>query len=118
MLNELTSVQLCEWEAYDRLDPIGKWRDEYIIAQITSVITNIANAIYCEEGKQPAKTNAIDFLPVWDSEKRKDIQQEEKNKQSAEDMRMALMSIATVHNKKLQAKDIKNIRKRASTNKK
>jgi len=65
-LDELTSVQLSEWEAYDRLDPIGKWRDDFRIASLTSVVTNIARTLYHDSKKgELVLTSPSDYMPKW-----------------------------------------------------
>ena len=110
MLSQITSAQLSEWEAYDRLDPIGSWRHDFNHAQLISTITNIASAIHHEEGKEPTMTTAGDFMPIWDKEERKKLEKkrevEQIKRQSAEDMKSMLMSIANVHNKKVARRSI------------
>ena len=62
-MDGLSSNQLSEWEAYDRLDPIGTWRDDFRMAYLSSLITNLTISVH---GKKGAKTtNPIDFLPEW-----------------------------------------------------
>lgn len=116
MLSELTSAQLSEWEAYDRLDPIGSWRHDYNHAQLISTITNLANAIYHEEGKDPVMTTAGEFMPIWDKEERKRVEHkrevEQIKRQSAEDMKSFLTSFAKVHNEKVARKSIPPIKRK------
>jgi hypothetical protein len=69
LLDYLNSAQLSEWEAYDRLDPIGTWRGDFGTAQIISVMINIANALYPEKGHEPVVVSPIDFMPDWTGEK-------------------------------------------------
>jgi hypothetical protein len=62
-LDQLTSLQLSEWEAYDKLDPIGTWRDDFRMAYLSSLVTNLTISV---NGKKGAKmTSPIDFLPDW-----------------------------------------------------
>lgn len=68
LLDQVTSAQLSEWEAYDKLDPIGTWRSDFQMAQLISVIHNIFNSLYCKKGQRPTTTNALDFMPDWDGE--------------------------------------------------
>jgi len=65
-LNELTSVQLSEWEAYDRLDPIGEWRADFRMAYLSIIVTNIARAVYGTKGTK--MTVPLDFMPEWGKE--------------------------------------------------
>ena len=108
MLEQLTSAQLSEWEAYDRLDPIGNFRQDHNTALLLTTITNIANAIYHEEGAKPVVTTPADHMPVWDKEERKRLnikrEQEEVKKQNAEDMKSYLMAFSIEHNKRIEKK--------------
>lgn len=96
----LTSVQLSEWEAYDRLDPIGTWRDDYRMASIESTLVNIHNAMNTKEGERPTQTAAIDFLPIWDKEEREKLayQSQRTEKQSVEEIKRNLFSAFRVKN--------------------
>lgn len=67
MLDVLTSKQLSEWQAYDRLDPIGSKGDDYRMAYLSSLIVNIAIQRFGKEGAQLTEVN--DFIPEWDGEK-------------------------------------------------
>ena len=96
-MNELTGVQLSEWEAYDRLDPVGEWRDDFRMAFLASLITNLGIQIH---GKQGTKlTEFTDFMPEWDIDARN-----EPKRQSVEDMKQMLLSFAQSHNKRLEQK--------------
>jgi hypothetical protein len=83
----LTADQLNEWEAADRLDPIGEWRADFRMAELASVVTNIA--IKWGAGKKKVKlAELMDFMPQWDVKTGKDPKQ-----QSMEEMRQALQNI-------------------------
>lgn len=103
-MDELTSVQLSEWEAYDRIDPIGSWRDDYRMASLSALMTNIFQAIYHEEGKEVKQSSPVDFMPIWDEAERKKIalkeQDVESKRQSAEEMKSALLDFAKRHNER------------------
>lgn len=88
----MTSKQFSEWEAYDTLDPIGTWRDDFRIAHLESVIMNIVNSIYSEKGKKPELAQPIDFLPDWSGE-RKELKEAKVYKQSTEEMKRILGGI-------------------------
>lgn len=84
---ELTAKQLAEWEAYDRLDPIGRWRDDFQMAYLASTMTNLAISIH---GKKGAKlTQVIDYMPKWDEEK------QEYKVQTVEEMKSVLTSLVS-----------------------
>ena len=101
LLKSLTSAQLTEWEAYDRLDPIGKWRDELGFASLSSLITNIVRQLYPEKGRKPKLTSPVDFMLEWGKEEE---QKPEPKKQSVEDMKQIIMGIASVQGTKKKIK--------------
>ncbi len=90
MLDQLTSVQLSEWESYNRLDPIGTWRDDIRIAALSSLIANIVKTLYPEKGVEPVLTNAMDFMVDWGT----DENEKGKPEQSVEEQKRILLGIA------------------------
>ena len=88
----MTSAQLSEWEAYDRLDPVGSWRDDFRTASLMAHIVNVINALYAAKGATPKVSDPMDYMPNWDGEKRK-------KKQSVEEMKELLLGIAKNQNK-------------------
>lgn len=103
LIEKLTASQLAEWQAYDRLDPIGEARDDFRMSYLASTITNLAISI---NGKKGAKlTEVKDFLLDWDRDK------PNKGTQSIEDMKAVFMGIAAANNKKETKRDNKRIPK-------
>lgn len=98
-MDVLTSEQISEWEAYDKLDPIGSWRDDYRFAAFESLILNIVTTLYPAKGRTPKQVEPLDFMPNWDGSKRP------VKKQSVEEMKSALLGIAEAVNKKLQREE-------------
>jgi hypothetical protein len=85
---------LSEWEAYDRIDPIGTWREDFRMAYLSSLVTNLVISVH---GKKGAKTTSpMDFMPDWGDEKSK-----EPKKQSVEEMKEILLGIAKMQNKRV-----------------
>jgi hypothetical protein len=94
LLKNLTSAQLTEWEAYDRIDPVGKWRDELGFASLSSLIVNMARQILHDPKKgKPEYVTPEDFMPKWGEAP---LQKPEPKKQSAEEMLRILKGIARV----------------------
>jgi hypothetical protein len=90
----VTSHQLSEWEAYDRLEPIGAWRADFRMAFLASLITNTVRQLY---GKKGAKmTSPTDFMPDWGDENI----EPKTPPQSVEEMKEIIYAIASVHKKK------------------
>jgi len=94
-LDQLTSKQLSEWEAYDRMDPIGMWRDDYRLAYISSLLTNLTISVHGKKGTK--NTNPIDFMLDWDLGKEK-----QPKKQSIEEMKSILFGIADTQNRRVE----------------
>ena len=95
MLDNLTSKQISEWDAYDRLDPIGTWRDDFRLAYLSSLITNIAISVH---GKKGAKlTQPADFMLEWGKEKK------EIEKQSVDQIKEFMMGFAKDQNRRVKA---------------
>jgi hypothetical protein len=94
LLEELTSAQISEWEAYDKVDPIGKWRDELSIASLASVIVNLARQIYHDPKKgKPEYVGPNDFMINWGETVEPTP---EPKKQSPEEMFRILSGLARV----------------------
>jgi hypothetical protein len=90
-------VQLSEWEAYDRLDPIGTWREDFRTATLASIVTNLVISVH---GKKGAKmTTAIDFMPDWGEQRAEIGKVVEKQDNLAEQIKSIFGAIA---NKKKQ----------------
>jgi hypothetical protein len=100
-LDQITSSQLSEWEAYDRIDPIGKWRDEYSFAVLDSLIVNIVSRLYAKKGHTPKEVLPTEFMPNWSGEKKI------ARRQSVDEMKQALLSLAKSVNKRVDGKTVK-----------
>lgn len=91
-MDQLTSTQLSEWEAYNRLEPIGRYRDDYRTALLCAVVANITR-------KKGTKLATIDdFMLNWDTE------QPKKRKQSLSEMKTILLTIKQHYNRKQSRK--------------
>jgi hypothetical protein len=93
LLDKLTGEQLLEWEAYDRIDPIGEWRADLNTASVLSHLTNIVRKLYGRSGLQ--LTTPGDYMPQW----REPVKHK---KQNWQDMKDAFLSFAKAHNAKLK----------------
>jgi len=101
-LDELTSAQLSEWEAYDVLDPAGKWRDDYHAAFIVSEFTNIVRDLYGEKGAKHSTPS--EFMPKWNKEDAKKGRKRGSKEQSTGEMRQFMLGMADAQNKSLHKK--------------
>jgi hypothetical protein len=96
-LGYLTGWQISEWEAYDKIDPIGSWREDFRMAFLSSLITNLVISVH---GKKGAKTTSpVDFMPNWTGEEK------EPKRQSTEEMKQILLGIASTQNKRVRGLD-------------
>jgi len=96
----LTSTQLTEWQAYDRLEPIGEERGDFRMAFLSALITNIVRKIWGTKGCK--MTVPSDFIPEWDRDPDEELIRE---KQSVSQMKEILFGIAEKQNKKVQKKE-------------
>lgn len=53
---------MVEWEAYDELEPIGGFRQDYRFAQLCCLIADVAQAFGSKKGKRK-KFSPSDFMP-------------------------------------------------------
>ena len=92
---------------YDRLDPIGTWREDFRMAYTLAFLQNVVTSLYAKKGETPKKYSAQDFMPKWGMEETGDVTE---NVDTQENLVFALKTWAKRHNKlydKAQAK-IKN----------
>jgi len=94
----LTSRQISEWEAYDRLDPIGEWREDFRFAQLMSLLVNIVSRIFAKKGQTIKDVSPMDFMPDWVGVATNENVSAQKV-QSVEEMKSILLGIAKVQNK-------------------
>lgn len=81
--------------AYDQIEPIGEHRQDYRIATLCSVITNL----FLAETKNPKYTSTEDYLFHWDV---KGYKLKPKKKQTMKDMKNIMLAIAKDHNRKFE----------------
>ncbi len=58
---EISSREFAEWMAYDRIDPIGRDRDDWRAVFLATLLANI----HRPKGKRPYRLK--DFWPRWDN---------------------------------------------------
>lgn len=89
----LTSEQVSEWEAYDKIDPIGAWRADYRMAYTACTMTNLIISVHGKKGTP--MTVPKDFMPEWDDDG-------QPKKQTMEEMKAWMLNFAKAHNASLQ----------------
>lgn len=94
-MEQLTSEQVAQWQAYDQLEPIGGYREDFRIGMVCSIIVNLAQAIYGKKGKKQT-SSPESFFPWWKDEvKSKPIQ-------SLDEMKTILLSMAKSQKKQVE----------------
>ncbi len=96
-MEQITSNQLFEWEAYDTIDPIGTWRDDFRVAKLAALIQNLVMQLYAKKGTTPKLRTIIDEMPDWLGDRTEEMNK----KQSVEEMKEILLSIASTQNRKV-----------------
>lgn len=99
----LTSSQISEWEAYDKIDPIGTWREDFRFAKLAALMQNIMSSVYCPKGETPKYISVLDEMPDWTGERQDELEK----RQSVEEMKSILLGIASAQNKKVERLNIK-----------
>ena len=82
----------------DRLDPIGKWRDDFNTAKLMSVIINIVNVLYPKKGHKPEVVSPIDFMPDWTGEEEEDMVK----RQPIDEMKQIFLGLSKLPAKRLE----------------
>ena len=91
LLDDLSAEQISEWEAFNRIQPIGARRFDVYFSFIMATIHNIAIGF---SGSKTAKQyKPEDFVPNWTGVK------EEEVVMSAADMKQFWIAFADKHNK-------------------
>lgn len=89
LLEELTSSQFSEWIAYGELEPFGTWTDDYRIARLSALVSNLAQAVWGDR-KSRKWADIQDFLPAY----LLDGVKEPTKEQSVEEMREIIYRLA------------------------
>ncbi len=66
----MNSAQLSEWQVYNRLDPIGEWRNDFRFADLEALIINTVRMLYAEKGKIIELVKPTDLMLEWGKEKK------------------------------------------------
>jgi Ca2+-binding EF-hand superfamily protein len=108
-LEHLTSRQISEWEAFDRLDPVNReWRADFRMAYMASLFINTMVKVFGKKGARMIKFDK--FMPEWDRETC-----ESHTRQTVQEMKDTLLSVVGQQNKKI--KRDKKIRERKPSKK-
>ena len=83
MLNSMTSEELTDWVAYERIaGTLGPERDDLLAGIIAERVTTMG-----QQSKKPKKFKVEDFLPKWGKDRKK------KEKQTPEQQKSILQSL-------------------------
>ncbi len=66
-MDQLTASQISEWEAYNKIDPIGSWREDYRIASLSALIENIVTTLYGKKGIKKKVCTPLDYMIDWET---------------------------------------------------
>lgn len=90
-----------DWRAFDVLEPIGAYREDYMIGQLTAVVYNLAQSIYGSKDAPKKALRAEDFIPWMDSPgDRKEEPQRSRGLSSPEDIKELFLSLKRQQDKK------------------
>lgn len=91
---------MSEWEAFEYLDPSSDFKEDFRIARVCALITNIAQSVYGKKGSRPKQATATDFMPEYNPDIDPDDDAIEAADQSLEDMKFILAGMAVKKVKK------------------
>jgi len=94
---------MAEWEAYDKVQPIGAKRNDFYFAYAMMSLYNLMISAHGKKGSKQTKFE--DFYPNWTGEK------EEPQPMSTEQMKELLTAFATQHNKNVRRENKRNSKK-------
>ena len=102
LLNNLTAEQITEWEAFNRIQPIGARRFDVYFSHFMTTLHNIAIGF---SGNTNAKQfKADDFAPNWTG-----IIEEEKG-MSVEEQKQFWIDFAALQNKRVREQEVEKER--------
>lgn len=109
LLEILTATQLAEWEAFDRLDPVGDWRGDFHSAQLLYTINSFIHKRFGKRGSEEPEFKK--YFPRW-GDPTKPKQELSQQQQTVEEMKLAMQRIAALNsnNKPLTQREIEIIR--------
>lgn len=87
---------MSEWEAYNLIEPVGELRGDLRIAQLTSMVYNMASAFGGKTSRRHISKPG-DFMHFF-----KDEFKTEEQDQSVDEMKATLMGVASSINEKMK----------------
>jgi hypothetical protein len=93
LLEVLSAKQITEWEAFNRIQPIGSRRFDYYFAYLMTTLHNIAIGFSGDKHAKHFKFE--DFVPDWAGIK------EDTSEMSPEEIKQFWIAFAEEHNKKV-----------------
>lgn len=93
-----------EWEAFNRLQPIGQRRNDVYFSILMSTLFNIAHAF--SGSKQAKQFKAEDFVPNWMGSEEEDV-----DVMSPDQIKNFFIEFAKTHNEQVKRKQQADSRK-------
>lgn len=96
----LNGDQLVEWEAFNAIDPIGSYKQDFQFAQLCTLVFEVAQAF--SSSSKTRTTKILDFMPWWFLQYLEKPSKGEKPapRQSVEEMKKVLLDIVSRSKKK------------------
>jgi len=102
LLDELSAEQIIEWEAFNRIQPIGQRRLDVYYSHLMTTLHNIAVGFSGNENAKQFKVE--DFIPNWTGIV------EEEDGMSVEEQKQFWIDFAEHHNKSVQEQELEKER--------
>lgn len=90
------------------MDPIGKWRDDFHMAHLLSKMENLTKDVHADKNDKK-RSAPMDFMPEWGLPKEEAEVEEKviKKKQSVNEQKNILLTIAAAQNREVERKRVK-----------
>lgn len=78
----LTARQLADWEAYDKIEPVGQYRTDHMMGMLCSLIKDSLTSIFGKKGNKPKPTHPWTWA-YWMEEDYNKVKEEQEKKKGA-----------------------------------
>ena len=92
LLDDLSNTQLMEWRAFDAMEPIGEYRNDYMMGQLTALVYNLAQSIHGKKNSVNEPLRTEDFIP-WLKTSKEITEEQPRGLSTPEDIKALFMAL-------------------------
>lgn len=94
----LTARQVSEWEEFNKLEPLGSYKMDFMFAQLCNLILILAHSM---GGNRHVRSKIQDFMPWWFTQYLPGKGNKMGGRMSTDELKKNLMAWATSHNRRV-----------------